>query len=53
VLLYDINNNLIAEYESVLEASRQTNCSTESISGFCTGKYKRNFKNMKWKYKEK
>jgi len=50
VLQYDMNNNFIAEYESIAVASKLTNCSDARISSTCKGKVK-SHKNFIWKYK--
>ena len=41
VLQYDLENNLIEKYDSLLEASKQTNISISSISLCINGKQKR------------
>lgn len=51
---YDMNGNLIAEYESILDACRKNNFSyggNSYISEVCKGKRK-HYKNFIWKYKE-
>lgn len=50
VLKYDLNDNLIEEYESLNEASRQNNISTGQLSDCLNGKWKK-AKEFKWKYK--
>lgn len=50
VLQFDLDNNLIAEYESLQEASRQTNLPAASI---CYGvHHSREYKGYYWQYKE-
>lgn len=50
VLQFDLDNNLIAEYETLREASRQTNLPAASI---CYGVHNnRVYKGCYWKYKE-
>ncbi len=51
VIQMDINNNFIAEYKSIKEASRNTRANEEVISGCCKGKYKKG-KGFLWKFKE-
>lgn len=41
VLQYDLNNNLIRKYDSLLEASKQTNIGISSISLCINGKQKK------------
>ena len=44
-------NEIVAEYPSVMEATRQTGSSIGNISKCCNGKQK-TYKGFKWKYKE-
>jgi len=48
---YDLENNLIQEFESAREASRQLNIDCGSISKCCLGKNK-SAGGYIWKYKE-
>lgn len=50
VLQYDINNNFIAEYESIKQASIITKTSDTKISQVCKGN-KESVNNFIWKYK--
>ena len=49
VLQYDINNNFIMRYNSILEASKAIGCSNSKIVPVCQGKRKHT-KNFIWKY---
>lgn len=49
VLQFDLNNNLIKEFESISEASRKTNISNVQIGNCCIGKCKTSG-GFIWKY---
>ena len=49
VLQMDLKNNVIKEYPSIIEASRQMHCSDRGIGRACTGEYKQ-YKGYKWRY---
>ncbi len=49
VLQYDINGNLLNIFPSIKEAALQTNTNKTSISGACSGKYKK-VGGYIWKY---
>lgn len=51
ILQYSKDGELIAEYPSLHEASRQTGCANSSICRCCKGKYKSTGGYI-WKYKE-
>ena len=51
VIQYSMNGELIAEFPSVREASRQIGCHCQSICACCKGKYKSSCGYI-WKYKE-
>ncbi len=51
VVQYDLDNNLICEYESTREAARTLNIQNSIISRCCRG-LKKTYKNSIWKYKE-
>lgn len=50
IVQYDLNNNIISEYSSVVEAARHNNLSASSICQCALGK-KAKYKNYIWKYK--
>ena len=50
VLQFDLNGNLIAEYESQTQAAKLNNCYQYAISYCCLGKWK-TYKGYIWKYK--
>lgn len=50
VLQYDLNGSLIAEYNSISEAERNTPCMRQAIYKCCVGVYKTS-NGFKWKYK--
>jgi hypothetical protein len=52
VAQYDLNNNLIAEFDSVKEASEKTGCSAKKIPSVCRGKAK-TCGGFIWKYIDK
>ena len=52
VIQYDINNNVIGEWNSLAEIYRVLGYSTGNISSCCTGKYKRPLYNCFWRYAE-
>lgn len=47
---FDLNGNLLNEFNSILEASKKTNTNKSSISSVCSGRYK-TANNFKWEYK--
>lgn len=57
---YDLNGNLLNEFESISEASKITNVSNTTIRDYCNGKFDEKLKDPKflkkikyiWKYKE-
>lgn len=51
VIQYDLHNNLIAIYESGVEASRQTGVNSKGISAVCRGKRK-TAGNFIWRFQE-
>lgn len=51
VLQYDLNGNLIAEYKSACEATRQTGCDQSDITRCCQG-IRKTAKGYLWRYKE-
>jgi len=51
IIQYDIQMNIVAEYESLSEASRQTKINAQNISAVCLGKNK-SAGGYKWTYKE-
>ena len=50
VLQYDLLGNLIAEYDSLIEAANKTGSKSNCIQMCCVGKYKHS-NNFIWKYK--
>jgi len=50
IIQYDKSMNVVAEYESLSEASRQTNINAQNISAVCLGKNK-SAGGYKWEYK--
>lgn len=54
VLQYDLNNNLIKEWESISIAARTLNINASCIANHCAGRYKSFvYKGFIWKYKDK
>lgn len=51
IIQYDIQMNIVAEYESLSEASRQTKINAQNISAVCLGKNK-SAGGYKWAYKQ-
>lgn len=51
VLQFDMDNNFISEYESTIEASRQTGATRLGIADCCKGKYKQAGGYI-WRYKK-
>lgn len=51
VLQYDMNNNLIKEWDSTMDIQRELNIRNSCISACCRGKYKQSH-NFIWKYKD-
>lgn len=52
VLQYDLEDNLIAEFKSITEATKHTPCMRQAIYKCCIGVYKTS-NGFKWKYKNK
>lgn len=52
ILQYDLQNNFIKEYKSIIEASKEIGVHSSSIIDNLKGRT-RNCKNFIWKYKEK
>jgi predicted GIY-YIG superfamily endonuclease len=51
IIQYDKEGNIVCEYESLSEASRQTSINAQNISAVCLGKNK-SAGGYKWKYKK-
>lgn len=49
VLQFDLQDNLLKTYHSLMDAQRQTGCRQESISRCCRGIYKTTG-GYKWKF---
>ncbi len=52
VVQYDLNNNFIKEFESVINASKKLKIDKSSIANCCLGKRYNSAGGYKWKYKE-
>lgn len=51
VLQFTLDNILVKEYSSIMQAERETGFSNSYISACCNGKYKQAY-GYKWRYKE-
>ena len=51
VLQFDLNNNLVKEYQSIIQAGQETGFAFQNICACCKGKLKQAY-GYKWRYKE-